>query len=160
MNKSIIRLQTEYRQYIKDPNYFFIITPNPKNFLIWDVLLIGPPETIFEGGQFKCELIFNSNYPNEPPQFKFLTKLFHPNIYPDGKVCISILHTGNDEFGYEDISERWNPSHSAQSILISILSMLSDPNLESPANVDAAKMWKNDWVNYKKIIYQTISKLI
>ena len=38
--------------------------------------------------------------------------------------------------------------------------MLSDPNLESPANVDAAKMWKNDWVNYKKIIYQTISKLI
>lgn len=160
MNKSLIRLKTEYKQYTKDPNYYFVITPNTNNFLIWDVLLIGPPETIFEGGQFKCELKFNLNYPNEPPEFRFITKIFHPNIYPDGKVCISILHKGHDDFGYEHVSERWNPSHSALSILISIHSMLANPNLESPANVDAAKLWRDDWESYKKIIYQMISNSI
>jgi ubiquitin-protein ligase len=92
-----------------------------------------------------------------PPVVKFTCNLFHPNIYPDGKVCISILHDGVDEFGYESRSERWNPSHSVSSILISIISMLSNPNLESPANVDASVMYKNDYNLYKNIIYKTVS---
>ena len=57
----------------------------------------------------------------------------------NGDVCISILHApGDDEWGYEKASERWLPIHTVSSIIISVISMLADPNDQSPANVDAA----------------------
>ncbi|KAH1114772.1 hypothetical protein J1N35_008150 [Gossypium stocksii] len=60
-------------------------------------------------------------------------------FYPDGRVCISILHPpGDDPNGYELASERWMPVHTVGSIVLSIISMLSSPNDESPANVEAA----------------------
>jgi ubiquitin-conjugating enzyme E2 G1 len=150
-------LQTEYKKQLKEPNYFYSINPNLKNFYIWDVLLLGPPETIFEGGIFECRFEFPHDYPMKPPVFRFITNLPHPNIYEDGKVCISILHEGADEFGYEHISERWSSTQNINSILMSILSILSEPNFESPANIDIANMWKNDFNSYKKIIYKMIA---
>jgi ubiquitin-protein ligase len=154
---SIKRLQTEYKQYLNDPNTYYSINHDEKNFLKWNILLFGPSETIFEGGIFKCQLEFTKEYPNKPPIFKFIDNLFHPNIYPDGKVCISILHEGEDIYGYEHISERWNPSHSVNSILMSLISILSEPNFESPANVDASKLWREDFNSYKNIIYNLIA---
>ena len=60
-------------------------------------------------------------------------------VYPDGKVCISILHPpGNDPNMYESAAERWSPVQTVEKILLSVLSMLSEPNVESPANIDAA----------------------
>lgn len=65
--------------------------------------------------------------------------MYHPNVYDDGTVCISILHApGEDKWGYEKASERWLPIHTVESILVSVISMLSSPNDESPANLDAA----------------------
>ena len=157
---AIKRLQTEYLQITKEPNYFYSINPNKKNFLKWDILIIGPSETIFEGAIINCSMEFPREYPNRAPIFKFVDPLFHPNIYSDGKVCISILHEGNDIYGYESINERWNPSHSVDSIIMSIISMLDSPNFESPANVDASKLWKEDYNKYKKIIYNFIAKKI
>jgi len=155
---AIKRLQSEYNQIIKEPNYFYSVDPDKKNFLKWNVLIIGPDESIFEGGIFNCILEFSKDYPNKPPKFKFTDNIFHPNIYPDGNVCISILHEGEDIYGYEQINERWNPSHSVNSIIMSILSMLNDPNFESPANVDASKLWRENFNEYKKKIYEYISK--
>ena len=157
MNNSIIRLQKEYKQYLKEPNHYYSICPNPDNFYIWDILLFGPQETLFEGGIFKCQIIFPNDYPNKPPDFKFITNIPHPNIYTSGKVCISILRTGVDQFGYEHISERWNPSHNVNSVLISILNVLLEPNLESPANIDIGKLWRDDFSSYKKMIYNIIA---
>ena len=60
-------------------------------------------------------------------------------MYPDGTVCISILHDpGDDKYGYESANERWSPVHKVETILISVISMLSSPNDQSPANIDAA----------------------
>lgn len=57
----------------------------------------------------------------------------------NGDVCISILHEpGEDKFGYEKPEERWLPIHTVETIMISVISMLADPNSDSPANVDAA----------------------
>ena len=151
------RLHLEHQQQLIDPNYFYSIEIDENNLFKWNILLIGPSDTIFEGAIFKCELIFNSHYPIKPPSFKFLDDIFHPNVYKDGKVCISILHEGVDMYGYEDISERWNPSHSVNSILMSIISMLSEPNFDSPANVDASKLWQQNYNEYKKIIYKLIA---
>ena len=88
---------------------------------------------------------------------RFTSKLFHPNIYKDGKVCISILHApGEDEFGYERSDERWSPVQSVEKILISVMSMLAEPNYESPANVDAAKMWREDRATFLKIVESNV----
>ena len=69
------------------------------NLFQWNVVFEGPTDTLYEGGFFKATLKFPQDYPNNPPEMKFVTKMWHPNIYPDGRVCISILHPpGTDEF--------------------------------------------------------------
>ncbi len=60
-------------------------------------------------------------------------------MYPDGGVCISILHApGIDPMGYESPSERWSPVQCVEKILLSVVSILAEPNPESGAHVDAA----------------------
>ena len=83
---------------------------------------------------------------------KFVTEMWHPNIYPDGKVWISILHPpGVDEFNeQESADERWRPILGVESVLLSVISMLNDPNLDSPANIDAAKNFREDIESYNK----------
>ena len=109
------------------------------NIFEWEIFIIGPTDTPYEGGFFKARLSFPKDYPNMPPKMKFISKFYHPNVHDDGSVCISILHPpGEDQWGYEDSSERWLPVHTVESILISVISMISSPNDESPANIDAA----------------------
>jgi len=115
--------------------------------------------TLYEGGFFKCHLFFPTEYPLRPPVLKFLTDVYHPNIEKDGKVCISILHEpGDDRFGYEKASERWLPIHTVETILISVISMLADPNDESPANVDAAKMWRENYQEFRRKVAQCVRR--
>lgn len=104
-------------------------------------------------------LEFPEEYPLLPPKMKFITEMWHPNIEPNGDVCISILHApGDDEFGYEKASERWSPIHTVESILVSVISMLADPNDESPANVDAAKQWRENYPEFKKKVRRLVRK--
>nr|XP_047923873.1 ubiquitin-conjugating enzyme E2 G1 [Anser cygnoides] len=111
----------------------------------WEVLIIGPPDTLYEGGVFKAHLTFPKDYPLRPPKMKFITEIWHPNVDKNGDVCISILHEpGEDKYGYEKPEERWLPIHTVETIMISVISMLADPNGDSPANVDAAKEWRED----------------
>lgn len=64
---------------------------------------------------------------------------FFVPVDKNGDVCISILHEpGEDKYGYEKPEERWLPIHTVETIMISVISMLADPNGDSPANVDAA----------------------
>lgn len=153
---AIIRLRSELKQLRKEPNYFYSVTPDENNFLEWNFIMIGPPETFYEGGIFKGVINFPNDYPNKAPKLIFKTKMHHPNIYVDGTVCISILHEGVDQYNYEDINERWNPSHSVNSILMSVLSILGYPNFDSPANLDASTEWKNSEELYKKKIYKIV----
>ncbi|XP_019738128.1 ubiquitin-conjugating enzyme E2 G1-like isoform X1 [Hippocampus comes] len=109
----------------------------------WEVVVIGPQDTLFEGGFFKATLTFPRDYPLRPPKMKFITEIWHPNVAKNGDVCISILHEpGEDKYGYEKPEERWLPIHTVETIMISVISMLADPNGDSPANVDAAvSLW-------------------
>ena len=157
MSASIKRLQIEYSKYLKEQSEFYIIK-EPDNFFQWSIILFGPPDTIYEGGLFDCILTFPKSYPNNPPEFKIVTQIPHPNIYKDGKVCMSILHEGDDEYGYENVSERWTPAHSVNTILISFLIILVEPNIESPADVDNSILYRTNYNSYKNIIYKLISK--
>ncbi|CAJ0942620.1 unnamed protein product, partial [Mesorhabditis belari] len=123
----------------------------------WEVLVIGPPDTYYEGGFFKALLEFPKDYPQRPPKMRFVSEMWHPNIGPDGHVCISILHEpGDDRFGYEKPEERWLPVHTVETILLSVISMLTDPNFESPANVDAAKMQRESLAEFKKRVARCV----
>jgi ubiquitin-conjugating enzyme E2 R len=126
------------------------------------------PESAFDGGYFQvrltvwlitlkartnlqlqAEMTFTDKYPYSPPTFKFLRPIYHPNIYPDGRVCISILHPpGEDEQSGELASERWSPLQGVESVLRSVLLLLDDPEIASPANVDAGVMYRDNRTLY------------
>ena len=120
----------------------------------------GPEDTIYEGGFFKAILTFPPDFPQSPPEMKFITEMWHPNIYPDGKVCISILHNpGVDQFNEQErAEERWRPVLGVEQILVSVISMLRDPNCDSPANIDAGVMLRKKPEEYKKKVRQLVLK--
>jgi len=131
------------------------------NLYEWEIMIIGPADTLYEGGFFKARLTFPPEFPDLPPKMRFITPMWHPNIYVNGDVCISILHApGDDQYGYEDACERWVPVHSVESILLSVISLLSSetPNLDSPANVDAAKEVRTDFAAYKKKVRRLVRR--
>lgn len=122
------------------------------NVFQWSVaLIVLNPDSLYYGGYFKATMKFPSNYPYSPPEFKFDRPLWHPNVYPDGKLCISILHQpGEDSMSGEMAGERWSPVQRVESVLISVLSLLDDAECSSPANVDAGVQLRNDLAGYEK----------
>lgn len=118
----------------------------------WTIgLMVINPDSAFNGGYFKAEMTFTDNYPFSPPTFKFLRPIYHPNIYTDGKLCISILHPpGEDEQSGEQASERWSPLQGVESVLRSVLLLLDDPEIGSPANVDAGVMYRDNRKQYNE----------
>lgn len=101
---------------------------------------------------------FCPEYPYEPPTFRFLTNnICHPNIYPDGNLCISILHRpGDDEQSGESASERWNVLHGVESVLRSVLLLLDDPEIKSPANVDASLIYRDKREIYNALAWEVV----
>ena len=121
------------------------------NVFKWSVaLIVLNPDSLYYGGYFKARMTFPTNYPYSPPDFVFERPLWHPNVYTDGRLCISILHQpGEDTMSGELAGERWTPVQRVESVLISVLSLLDDAECSSPANVDAGVMLRNDPDRYK-----------
>ena len=111
----------------------------------WHAIIFGPEGTLWEGGIFKLDMIFDDEYPTKPPKIKFLTPIFHPNVYGDGSICMDILQN------------RWSPIFRIPAILQSIRSLLTDPNPASPANAEAAKMFREDLREYNKRVSQIVT---
>lgn len=154
------RLMAEYKQLTRNPPDGITAGPiDEENFFEWEAVILGPEGTCFEGGVFTAKLTFPPDYPLSPPKMQFTNEIFHPNIYQDGRVCISILHApGIDPMGYESSSERWSPVQSVEKVLLSVISMLAEPNDESGANVDAAKMWREDRKKFNEIADKLVRK--
>lgn len=112
------------------------------NLFHWRALIAGPEESAWEGGLFKLDVIFSDSYPVEPPLVKFSTPIFHPNVYKDGQLCLDTLKSN------------WTPALGAQSLLISIQSLLTDPNPASAANPEAA----NQLVENPNEYYETVKR--
>ena len=126
----------------------------------WNVVFPGPEKTLYEGGFFKATLTFPEDFPQNPPEMKFITEMWHPNIYKDGRVCISILHkSGVDIFNeQEKAEERWRPVLGVEQILVSVISLLNEPNCDSPANIDAGVMFRNNPEEYRKKVIYLVNK--
>ncbi len=175
------RLFREYKTLSTNPPDGITAGPVSEDDMFhWEALIQGPEGTPYEGGIFAAELKFPKDYPLSPPTMKFVGGgVWHPNgelspyllfvgtysndcliaVYPNGTVCISILHPpGDDPNHYEHASERWSPIQSVEKILISVMSMLAEPNDESPANVEAAKMWRERRAEYEKKVKDEVKK--
>ena len=100
-----------------------------------------------QDGTFKLSLEFTEEYPNKAPTVKFVTRMFHPNIYADGSICLDILQN------------QWSPIYDISAILTSIQSLLCDPNPASPANSEAARLYQENRREYtirvKEIVEQS-----
>lgn len=113
-------------------------------FFFRNAVIIGPSDTPFEDGTFRLLLLFDEQYPNKPPQVKFISEMFHPNVYASGELCLDILQN------------RWSPTYDVSSILTSVQSLLNDPNISSPANVEAANLYKDHQSLYVKRVRETV----
>jgi ubiquitin-conjugating enzyme E2 A len=101
-------------------------------------------DTPFEDGTFKLLLTFDESYPNKPPTVKFLSRMFHPNVYANGELCLDILQN------------RWSPTYDVAAILTSIQSLLHDPNPNSPANAEAAQLYRENMKEYVRRVRATV----
>ncbi|KAK9933231.1 hypothetical protein M0R45_020434 [Rubus argutus] len=89
----------------------------------WQGIIMGPPGSPYEDGVFFLSIDLPNDYPATPPIIKFLTKVYHPNIDEDGNIYIDILE-----------EDQWNPVQTIESLLLSICSLLDDPNPVDPLN--------------------------
>ncbi|KAI8854326.1 ubiquitin-conjugating enzyme/RWD-like protein [Chytridium lagenaria] len=145
----IARLTEERKQWRKDHPYGFWAKPdknadNTMNLLSWKVGIPGKPGTSWENGVYTLHIAFPEDYPQKPPKCKFVPPLFHPNVYPSGTVCLSILNEEQD----------WKPAITLRQILLGIQDLLNDPNPDSPAQQEAYMLFKKDKVAYEKRIKQ------
>ncbi|KAL2760750.1 hypothetical protein ACRALDRAFT_1059504 [Sodiomyces alcalophilus JCM 7366] len=132
-----------------------------RNFLQWKIgLMVVNPDSVFNGAYLKATMTFSSEYPYHPPTFRFDSKkIVHPNIYTDGNLCISILHRpGEDEQSGEQACERWSPLQGVESVLRSVLLLLDDPEINSPANVDAGVLYRDNRAEYNKRAAETVAE--
>eukprot|EP00668_Euglena_longa_P042504 GGOE01056269.1.p1 GENE.GGOE01056269.1~~GGOE01056269.1.p1 ORF type:complete len:266 (-),score=43.02 GGOE01056269.1:200-997(-) len=151
MSSCVTHLRRQFKALTEKQVAGFSVELINDNLAHWRVWIRGPKDTPYEGGCFRARLEFPPEFPFQPPVMTFESMVWHPNVYPDGRVCISILHPpGEDKYGYETAEERWSPIQSVESVLISVISMISDPNDESPANLDAAIQWRKNPVEYAK----------
>ncbi|BFZ54551.1 ubiquitin conjugating enzyme Ubc7/UbcP3 [Savitreella phatthalungensis] len=159
---AVRRLMKEYQELtVNAPEGITAGPISEDDFFRWEALISGPEGSPFEDGLFPASLTFPKDYPLSPPVMKFECEFYHPNVYKNGEVCISILHApGDDPNMYETASERWSPVQSIEKILLSVMSMLAEPNDESPANIDAAKVWRNDRKEYDRIVRRTVRRVL
>jgi ubiquitin-conjugating enzyme E2 N len=98
----------------------------------FNVVIVGPSSSPYEGGVFKLELFLPEDYPMAAPKVRFLTRIYHPNVDKLGRICLDIL------------KDKWSPALQIRTVLLSIQALMSAPNPDDPLDENVAKMWKTD----------------
>lgn len=140
------RLMRDFKRLQKEPPPGISGTPSENNIMFWHAVIFGPEDTPWEGGTFKLTLQFTEDYPNKAPVVRFESKMFHPNIYADGGICLDILQN------------QWSPIYDVSAILTSIQSLLCDPNPNSPANSEAARLYTESRREYNRRVAEIVQE--
>nr|ACU14302.1 unknown [Glycine max] len=140
------RLMRDFKRLQQDPPAGISGAPQDNNIMLWNAFIFGPDDTPWDGGTFKLTLQFTEDYPNKPPTVRFVSRMFHPNIYADGSICLDILQN------------QWSPIYDVAAILTSIQSLLCDPNPNSPANSEAARMFSENKREYNRKVREIVEQ--
>ena len=135
------RIQKELDDFNKNPtNNCSIIQRDEEDIFNLFVIIIGPEFTPYENGIFYLSYVYPTDYPFKPPHITFETKIYHPNINSNGSISLDILQ------------DQWSPALTLGKILLSICSLLGEPNADDPLNLEIAKLYKsNKYEYYKKV---------
>lgn len=137
------RLQSERKLWRQEHPVGFFARPEKVNGVVnmmkWECGIPGKPKTDWEGGLYKLAVEFTEDYPSRPPKVRFTPPLFHPNVYPSGTVCLSIL----------DADKAWRPSITLKQILLGVQDLLDTPNVLDPANGEAYDIFMKSKVSYQ-----------
>lgn len=126
------RLNKELQEIISDPPANCSAGPVDEDLFHWKATIMGPTETPYQGGVFYLDIYFPSDYPFKPMKINFITKIYHPNIDSSGNICLDIL------------KNNWSPALGISKVLLSICSLLDEPNPDDPLVIDIAKLYKNN----------------
>ena len=107
------------------------------NVLLIEIIFLGPKDSPYEENINTISVKIPNEYPNKAPIMKFTNKIYHPNISSDGTICLDIL------------KENWRPIYTLRTIIMSIISLLSDPNPDSPLNGEAADYYRKSLISTK-----------
>ncbi|XP_061542474.1 ubiquitin-conjugating enzyme E2 2-like isoform X1 [Phycodurus eques] len=110
----------------------------PSSVFHWQATIMGPPDSPYQGGVFFLTIHFPADYPFKPPKVAFTTRIYHPNINSNGSICLDILRS------------QWSPALTISKVLLSICSLLCDPNPDDPLVPEIARIYKTDPVRYNK----------
>ena len=134
---AVRKLNSDLRElHTGDYKEQFNVRPSEASMFFWTGEIYGPEGTPYEGRKFEIDIAIPETYPNAPPLIKFITKVFHPNIDKTGQICLNILRLPPNG--------DWRPSINLPKTLLSVHSLLSDPNPSDPLNAEAALMYNND----------------
>ncbi|XP_022964261.1 ubiquitin-conjugating enzyme E2 E2-like [Cucurbita moschata] len=136
---AMYRIENELRAMNEAAATHCSFGPVGADILRCEGIVIGPAFSCYDGGIFHLSIQFPSNYPLSPPLIKFLTKIFHPNIEEDGTILIDIL------------TDNWSPALTIETLMLSICSILSNPEPDEGSINEASRMFLNNWLNYTKI---------
>lgn len=133
------RLQKEVSEIQKDTPVNCSAGPNNNDLFNWEATIIGPTETPYEGGIFKLKILFPADYPFKPPKITFETPIYHPNINSNGGICLDIL------------KDQWSPALNITKVLLSICSLLDEPNPDDPLVPDIAQLFKSNKAEFTRL---------
>jgi ubiquitin-conjugating enzyme E2 D len=131
------RLQHEASEMASNPPENCSAGPVGDSLSVWKATIIGPKSSPFESGIFNLTIKFPQSYPFKAPEIKFDTPVYHPNISRNGSICLDIL------------KDQWSPALSISKVLLSICSLLTDPNPNDPLEPDVARIYKSSKLEYE-----------
>lgn len=131
-NAATERIQKELHDLMKNPMTYCSAGPVEENLMHWHASIVGPSESPYAGGCFQVDIRFPSTYPFKPPKCRFLTKVYHCNVSRTGNICLDIL------------KGEWSPVLTIGKVLLSILSLLTDPEPSDPLTPEIANLYLRD----------------
>eukprot|EP00054_Salpingoeca_dolichothecata_P012972 m.72184 g.72184 ORF g.72184 m.72184 type:complete len:161 (+) comp20226_c0_seq1:227-709(+) len=132
LSASAKRIQKELAEITLDPPCNCSATPKGDNLYEWVATIMGPQNSVYEGGVFFLDILFPQDYPFKPPKVTFRTRIYHCNINSNGSICLDIL------------KDQWSPALTISKVLLSICSLLTDCNPADPLVGQIATQYQNN----------------
>nr|8UQ9_A Chain A, E3 ubiquitin-protein ligase RNF168,Ubiquitin-conjugating enzyme E2 D3,Histone H2B type 2-E,Histone H2A type 1-B/E [Homo sapiens]8UQ9_a Chain a, E3 ubiquitin-protein ligase RNF168,Ubiquitin-conjugating enzyme E2 D3,Histone H2B type 2-E,Histone H2A type 1-B/E [Homo sapiens] len=133
------RINKELSDLARDPPAQCSAGPVGDDMFHWQATIMGPNDSPYQGGVFFLTIHFPTDYPFKPPKVAFTTRIYHPNINSNGSICLDILRS------------QWSPALTISKVLLSICSLLCDPNPDDPLVPEIARIYKTDRDKYNRI---------